>query len=143
MVYGYIWICNLSLGIFCVKCNSIAPLLISAKVMRNMMKAEITLFSRNPYACVSKWKCFHDNYIKLSMREMQFLEWKWNPANKLQSVSLYHLSPVFHFWRCLCSQRYFLKLFVKNLDNVIRETGFTITSTDIQKKNPTKILASR
>lgn len=50
----------LSLGIFCVKCNSIPPFLISAKVLLNMMKAEI-MFSRNPYACVSKWKFFMTN----------------------------------------------------------------------------------
>lgn len=101
MVYSYIWIFNLSPGIFCVTWNSIPPLLISAKVLMNRMKAEITLFSRNPYECVSKWKCFHDNYKKLPVREMQFLERKWNPANKLQSRSLYHLSLVFPFLKGL------------------------------------------
>lgn len=133
MVYGYIWKWDLSLAIFCVKCNSIPPLLIPAEVLLNMIKGEITLLSRNPYACISKWRCFHDNYSKLPMRDMQFLEWKWNPANELQCPWIISAQSS-HFWRCLCSQRQFLKLFGKNFNNIIREIGFIITPTDIQRK---------
>lgn len=94
------------------------------------------VFQESICMCI-KVKIFHDKYRKLPMREMQFLEWKWNPANKLQCSCIISAQS-FHFWGCLCSQRQFLKLFGKNFNNIIRKIGFIITPTDIQKKNPYK-----